>query len=114
MARKKHKTPKRLDYLFDRKVIGKKQYRDFWDGYWKEERSRDREKYVNTFVSDLQLSLPASRRNSGTLTISVNEAKRQAEEIGGIVVRRNKAGRFSKSGATYQAIKKGGKRGKSN
>lgn len=104
MARKKHKTPKGLDYLFERKVITKSQYEDFWDGYWGKKRSRDREQYVNNFISDLQMELPIRKRQSGTITISRVAAEEQAKQIGGYVVRRNAKGRFSKTGTHYQAV----------
>lgn len=104
MPKKKHKTPEKLDYLFERKVITKANYKEFWEGYWGESRTRDRERYVNNFVSDSQLELPIKRKRSGTITISLQAAKEQAKEIGGYVIRRNSKGRFSKTGRRYQAV----------
>lgn len=104
MAKKKHVTPKHLDYLFERKVIKKEQYKDFWSGYWDNRRKRERERYVDNFVSDLQMELPMKKRGSGSVTISIEAARAQAKEIGGYVVRRNKQGRFSKTGRHYQAV----------
>jgi hypothetical protein len=104
MVKKKHKTPAHLDYLFERKVIKKAQYEDFWEGYWDNKRSRDKARYVDNFVSELQMELPMKKRGSGTVTISIEAAREQAKEIGGFVVRRNAQGRFSKTGKRYQAI----------
>jgi hypothetical protein len=92
--------------LFQRKVIGKKQYREFWDGYWGNKRSRDKERYIDKFVSELQLELPIKERTTGTITRSIEHAKQQAKEIGGYVIRRNKRGKFSKRGQFYQAVKR--------
>lgn len=102
MARKKHKTPERLDYLFERRLISKKQYADFWGGYWEEHGSRNRNRFVDNFVSELQVE--SSIKRSGTVTTSHRNAVEQAREIGGFVVRRNAKGRFSKTGHRYQAI----------
>ena len=107
MAKKKHKTPAHLDYLFERQIITKKMYEDFWEGYWDNKKSRDKERYVNHFVSDLQLELPMKKRRSGTVTISIEAAREQAKQIGGFVVRRNKQGRFSKTGKHFQAVVRG-------
>lgn len=104
MAKKKHKTPKGLDYLFERHVINKKQYADFWDGYWGEHGKRNRNRYVDRFVSDIQIEIPFPKRRSGTLTTSRATAEDQAKQIGGYVVRRNSKGRFSRTGSRYQAV----------
>lgn len=104
MARKKHRTPEKLDYLFERRVISKSQYADFWEGYWNERGKRDRNRFVDNFVSELQIELPTGKKKSGTVTISRRSAMEQAREIGGYVVRRNARGRFSKTGQRYQAI----------
>lgn len=104
MTRKKHKTPEKLDYLFERRLISKKQYSDFWEGYWGEHGARERNRFVDNFVSELQEELPLGKKRSGTVTISIEAAKKQAKEIGGFVVRRNTKGRFSKTGHRYQAI----------
>jgi len=104
MARKKHKTPKELDYLFERKTISYKQYHDFWEGYWGERGKRSRERFVDSFVSELQLELPSQKRTSGTITNSRKSAKQQAEEIGGYVIRCTKKGKPSKRGKFYRAI----------
>ena len=110
MRRKKHNTPKHLDALFERQVIPKSYYREFWNGYWGESGTRARDRYKDDFVSKLQLELPNIRQKSGGITFSINAAREQAKEIGGYVVRRNKKGRFSKHGRTFQAIRPKGKK----
>jgi hypothetical protein len=107
MAKKKHKTPEKLDYLFERRLVTKATYKEFWSGYWGESGSRNRSRFVDNFVSELQGELPLKRRSSGTITISIKAAREQAQEIGGYVVRRNAKGRFSKTGHRYQAIARG-------
>lgn len=106
MGKKKggHSTPPDLDYLFRREIIDEEDYTEFWEGYWDETRSRDKERYVDEFISSLQMELPIKERPSGTVTKSIKRAREQAKEIGGIVIRRTKDGRFSKRGRYYQAI----------
>jgi hypothetical protein len=107
MAKKKHKTPSRLDYLFERKLITKSQYREFWEGYWGETRQRSKDNFVDQFILDLQ----SEESTSGTITRNREAAEEQARKIGGYVVRRNAKGRFSKTGHSYQAVvRKKGKR----
>ena len=48
--RKKHKTPKHLDRLFERKVITRGMYGDFWGGYWE---SRNRSYYTDRFLKEV-------------------------------------------------------------
>ncbi len=112
MTKKKHVTPRHLDHLFERKVIKKSEYRDFWEGYWGTSRERERMRYADRFVSNLQRELPfAKRKHSGTITWSKQAAQEQAEQIGGYVVRVTKTGRPSKRGKFYRAIARR-KRGK--
>jgi hypothetical protein len=108
MAKKKHATPKHLDYLFERHTISKSLYQDFWEGYWEEKRLRHSEqKYVDLFVSANQLELPFDRRTvTGSITFSRSAAQEQAKIIGGYVIRVTKSGRPSKRGRYYRAIKK--------
>lgn len=103
MARKKHKTPEKLDYLFERRLITKSQYAEFWGGYWEEKRQHDKDKFIDNFISDLL----EEENVSGGMTLHIEAAKEQAEKIGGYVVRRNKQGRFSKTGKRFQAVKRG-------
>jgi transcription initiation factor TFIIIB Brf1 subunit/transcription initiation factor TFIIB len=110
MAKSKHKTPKHLDHLFERKVVTKQNYADFWEGYWGNKRSRDRDLYVDKFISDLQLDFPIKEKRSENITTSLRAAKQQAKEIGGYVVRRNKKGQFSRTGRHYQAVARKQKR----
>jgi hypothetical protein len=105
VAKKKHKTPKHLDHLFERKVIKKSQYEDFWEGYWNNKRERDKTRYTDRFVSELQMELPYAKRiHSGTITWSVEAAREQARQIGGYVMRVNKNGKPSKRGKFFRAI----------
>jgi hypothetical protein len=107
MARKRHKTPKHLDHLFERKVIRKSQYEDFWEGYWKNSRERDKIRYTDNYVSDLQRELPfKTRMHSGTITWSIEAAREQAKQIGGYVMRVTKTGKPSKKGKFYRAVVK--------
>lgn len=106
MAKKKHKTPPDLDYLFERKIVTKTNYIDFWEGYWGESKTRDKKRYVDKFVSDLQIELPFKKWKSGTVTISRRAAEEQAKNIGGYVVRVTKSGRFYKRGRFFMAIKR--------
>lgn len=94
-----------MDHLFERKVIKKYQYEDFWEGYWNEKRDRDRIRYTDRFVSDLQMELPYQKRvYSGTITWSIEAAREQAKQIGGYVMRVTKRGKPSKRGKFYRAI----------
>lgn len=113
MPKKKHKTPAKLDHLFERDVIDEDDYRDFWDGYWK---SRNRDRYVDEWIGEEEEEetvvvtvvprAEAPPQRSGKPTKSLRKAKQDAKRIGGYIVRRNKNGRFSKRGKTYQAIRR--------
>jgi hypothetical protein len=105
MTKKKHVTPEHLDHLFKRKVIKKSQYEDFWEGYWSEKRERDKIRYTDRFVSELQIELPYEKQaHSGTITWSIKAAREQAKQIGGYVMRVTKRGKPSKRGKFYRAI----------
>lgn len=106
MSKKKHKTPKKLDYLFERHVVTKSNYKEFWEGYWGERTQRDRNRYVDRFASELieEQVEKGKPGKSGTVTFSIEAARQQAEMMGGYVVRRNKKGRFSKTGKQFQAV----------
>lgn len=108
MAKKGKKgTPPDLDHLFHRHLISRKQYAEFWEGYWDNKSKRDKSRYVDRYISDLQLELPMRKRSSGAVTISIRAAEEQAKQIGGYVVRRNKQGRFSRTGEQFQAVVRG-------
>lgn len=53
MAKKKHVTPKHLDHLFERKIVTRENYKEFWDGYWGESGPR-RRRYVLDFQKALE------------------------------------------------------------
>ena len=108
MAKKKHKTPEHLDYLFERHTISKSMYEDFWEGYWENKRlRRSEQKYLDLFVSANQLELPFNKRiKSGSITFSKSAAEEQAKIIGGYVIRVTKTGRRSKRGKFWRAIVK--------
>jgi hypothetical protein len=106
MVKKKHKTPDHLDYMFQRNVIYKSQYADFWEGYWDAVNNRRSEqRYIDSYVSRNQLEIPFKKRSrSGTITFSRAAAEEQAKNIGGYVIRVTKTGRRSKHGRFYRAI----------
>lgn len=109
--KKKHKTPPGLDYLFERHIITKASYQTFWEGYWGNKRQRDRESFVDHYVSDLQQELPFDKRaQMGTITAIRSHAKEQAQRIGGYVIRCTKRGKPSRYGKYFRAIRKGKKK----
>lgn len=107
-------TPDELDYLFERDIIDEEDYIEFWSQYWKmdeferEELITDYLEIANTNNIEGQTDL----KLSGVVTELKTTAVRQAKAIGGVVVRRNKQGRFSKTGKRYQAVKRGARREK--
>lgn len=112
MGKKKRSTPEHLDYLFERELISRSLYVDFWVGYWDNKSRRHSErKYVDSFVSRNQLELPFNKRAKvGSITFSHAAAKEQATNIGGYVRRVTKTGRPSKHGRFYQAVRRGKKK----
>lgn len=108
MAKKGKKgTPPDMDYLFERHVISEDDYAEFWEGYWENKRKRDRQRYIDRFVGEVQLELPmAKRAASGSITFSRKAAEEQAKNIGGYVIRVTKKGRASKRGRYFRAIRR--------
>lgn len=118
MARKKHKTPPELDFLFDRDFIDEEDYKEFWPRWWKANELQ-RNNIINEYQEKVsQLEIFSKEDHFPTKGIvytaskftSVAEARAKAESeakhIGGFVVRRNKNGRFSRNGSKFQAIRR--------
>lgn len=102
MARKRHSTSPKLDYLFERQIVGEASYRDFWERYRDGDAADRRElvcEYINKAAED-------DKHVTGVVAQSKRDALDQAKRIGGCVARRNAKGRFSKRGHFYQAINK--------
>jgi hypothetical protein len=104
MAKKKS-TPAELDYLFERDIIDEEDYIDFWRQYWRRG-DKGREKLISEFIN-VALETEPPETLAGVLTKNKASAIKQAKMIDGKVVRRNKNGRFSSRGRTFQAVKKG-------
>lgn len=105
MAKKKHKTPPDLDHLFSRHVITEDMYSDFWSEWWKTKPS-GRQALLNFYMEEGEPEYIADTLKHPEPTQFREEAERQAKAIGGYVARRNSRGRFSKTGRTYQAIRR--------
>jgi hypothetical protein len=114
-------TPDELDYLFERDIIDEEDYVSFWKSYWKLDREGNKQgqlELINDYTEIAELArqdmTPEEQeelpRIAGVVTTNISDAREQARIIGGIVVRRDKRGRFSKRGSRYQAVKKGGRK----
>lgn len=97
MARKRHKTPKRLDKFFQRAVVDREDYQDFWSRWWSANESERKEIIEELTEEKTEQELHEPTRD-------YEEAKRRAKELGGWIVRRGADGRFNKRGRTYQAV----------
>jgi hypothetical protein len=114
-------TPDELDYLFERDIIDEEDYVSFWKSYWKLDMEGNKQgqlELINDYTEIAELArqdmTPEEQeelpRIAGVVTTNISDAREQARIISGIVVRRDKRGRFSKRGRRYQAVKKGGRK----
>jgi len=103
---KKGGTPPELDYLFERDIIDEEDYGSFWQEYKQAKSKQGRQNVINSY---LELASENEEKNTkqiaGVVTRNRKDAERQALSISGRVVRRNAAGRFSRTGRSYQAIR---------
>lgn len=102
-------TPKELDHLFERRIITKGDYEEFWSGYWKHRGHKQHyvDRYVNEMAEqNIRGSLPVPK--VGTVTEILDTARLQAKLIGGFVVRRDSRGRFAtkEKGVKFQAVRR--------
>jgi hypothetical protein len=111
MAKGKGKgTPDDLDHLFERNVIDEEDYAYFWSEYWRRD-DIGRERLINEFMEIASDNEELTGQAlAGTVTKIKATAVEQARIIGGKVVRRDKRGRFSKRGRSWQAVNKGNKK----
>jgi hypothetical protein len=101
-------TPDDIDHLFERDIIDEDDYAQFWSEYWREPNQRGRDRVVNDWLEVAATRDDQGQTNlqlAGTVTKIRLTAIRQAESIGGRVVRRDRFGRFSKRGHSFQAIR---------
>lgn len=108
MARKRHKTPEELDAYFDRGVVLESEYGAFWKAW----HGASRPKRLRMMEElDLRIEEREGRRQRGGQRVKAPPptsakvmAERQAAALGGYVVRRDRFGKFSKRGRSYQVV----------
>jgi len=116
MKKRTHITPSELDFAFERGLITEEDYSEFWPEWWYASQPK-RTKIINRLLSE-KIELPVLPKR-GKLTKSRKVAEREAKQMGGRVVRKDRFGKFNSRGRTFQAvrigkksIKKTAKRGK--
>jgi hypothetical protein len=104
---KKHETPPELDYLFERDIVDEEDYGSFWEDWYGAKNKSEKQNVINDW---LELAAKDEEKNTkeiaGVVTRNRKDAERQAKSINGRIVRRNAKGRFSRTGKSFQAIRK--------
>jgi hypothetical protein len=103
---KKHGTPEELDYLFERDIIDEEDYGSFWEEWYGAKNKNEKQGVINDWLEIAnEDEKKDSKQLAGVVTRNRKDAERQAQSIGGRVVRRNSRGQFSIRGKSYQAIR---------
>lgn len=97
------KTPKELDYIFERHLVKESDYAEFWRRWWEDEEIA--EEYLDETGKEVEF-VDREPISSYAVTRVKKTAEWQAKLLGGYVIRRNKQGKFSKRGKFYQAVRR--------